>query len=201
MFLFYLLQQKEKSLLYKCFQAQVQDKIDGDWILQVEDDFKLLNINLTFDQIKIQSKFTFKSFVKKRVQAFAFQCLMEDKENNTKCSSVKFEYFKTQEYLLDSRLTTHQKKILFQMRTAVFPVFHNISFLVEDTLCPCCLMSSDTMEHQLRCHIIQSNTQIISKTQVSIKDIFSTSVDVQANLTILFEQAIKRRKIILDHIK
>ena len=75
------------------------------------------------------------------------------------------------------------------MRTAVYPVFENIHFLVEDTKCPCCFMSSDSMEHQLRCSVIQSNTQIISEGNISIKDIFSPNVDVQAKVTILFEQA------------
>ena len=160
---------------------------------------KLLNIDMTFDQIKNQTKFTFRKYVKAKVKYYTFKCLMNEKSKQRKCCNIKFDCLETQEYLLNSCLTTQQKKMLFQMRTAVFPVFENISFLVENTLCPCCSMASDSMEHQLRCPVIQSNTQIISKTGISMDDIFSANVNVQSNVAILFEQAIKRRSIILNH--
>ena len=107
-----------------------------------------------------------------------------------------------QGYLIESPLTTQQKQMLFQMRTLTYPVFANIPFLVKDTRCPCCLLQEDTMEHNLRCFVIQANTQIMScrATNIAISDIFSSEVEKQAKLTVLFDQAIRRRKIILQHI-
>ena len=201
MFLYYLLRQNENSLLYQCFKAQTQEKLPGDWICQVEKDFELLKIDMTYDQIRLCTKFTFQKYIKEKNHKIAFQSLMKEKSNQSKCSNVKFGRLDIQEYLKTSSLTTHQKKILFQMRTGTFPVFTNIKFLVKDTLCPCCLLFEDTMEHQLRCAVINSNTKLICKNRMSISDVFSSQVEKQINITIIFEQAIRGRKIILNHIK
>ena len=42
---------------------------------------------------------------------------------------------------------------------------------------------------------------MIAKGLISIEDIFSKDVDKQAQVTIMFEQSWKRRKILLKHIK
>ena len=201
MYLHYLLRQNEKSLLFKCFKAQTEEKLQGDWICQVEEDFELLNIDMTYDQIRSCTKFTFQKYIKEKNYQIAFQSLMKDKNYQSKCSNIKFERLETQEYLKTSSLTTHQKKLLFQMRTGTFPVFMNIKFQVKDTLCPCCFSFEDTMEHQLRCQIINSNTKLVCKNGMSIGDVFSSRVKEQINITIIFEQAIRRRNIIMNHIK
>ena len=197
-YLHYLMNLNPNSLLFRCLQAQIKDSLPGDWITQVENDFLLLNIQMTFDQIRSCEKGVYKKYIKEKVRKFAFNCLMEDKSKQQKCFSVKFEDLKMQEYLIESPLTTQQKQMLFQMRTLTYPVFANIPFLVKDTRCPCCLLQEDTMEHNLRCFVIQANTQIMRcrATNIAISDIFSSEVEKQAKLTVLFDQAIRRRKII-----
>ena len=51
-YLFYLMNQNPNTLLFRCLQAQIKESLPGDWITQVENDFVLLNIQMTFDQIR-----------------------------------------------------------------------------------------------------------------------------------------------------
>ena len=178
----------------------MNDSLPGDWFLHVKKDLNLLKIEMTFDHIRSFSKFTYKKYIQKKIRMFAFQSLMLEKSSQHKCRDVKFEELKIQEYLISSPLTTRQKEMLFQMRTYTYPVFANIPYLVSDLRCPCCFLEEDTMEHTLRCSVIQANCQLICSTNISITDMFSSKVQDQANVTVMFDQAIRRRRIVLQHI-
>ena len=51
-FLHYLVNLKETELLYKFFNAQAKNPTKGDWILQVLEDLKNLEITSDFNEIK-----------------------------------------------------------------------------------------------------------------------------------------------------
>ena len=201
MFYHYLLNQDEGSVLYKCFFAQCQEPLPGDWILQVKEDFKILNLKISDQEIKQQSKASFHKFIKSRVDSLAFNYLMEEKKKQSKCSYIPYETLKMQDYVLSNEITSFQKKILLQMRTATYPVYVNIKFLVDDISCPCCYSHDDTMEHQLECPVINKNVISVPKNVVSIKQIFSRDVRKQAEITRIFDEATKRRKIIINKNK
>ena len=201
MFYHYLLNQDEDSLLFKCFFAQCQEPLPGDWILQVKEDFKILNLKLSDQEIKQQSKASFHKFIKSQVDTFAFEYLMEEKKKQSKCSSIPYNTLKMQDYVLSNDITSIQKKILLQMRTATYPVYANIKFLVDDILCPCCFSHDDTMSHQIECPVINNNIISVSKNAVSLDQIFSQDVGKQIEITRIFDEATKRRKIIVNKKK
>ena len=119
MFLHYILNQKEDSLLYNCFDAQLKEPMVGNWILQVKNDLVELKINLTFDEINSQSKFTFRKIVKNSVTKRAFSYLMEAKSKQKKCCDIKFDELKIKAYLSTEKLDIRQKRTCFQMRTSI----------------------------------------------------------------------------------
>ena len=126
--------------------------------------------------------------------------IIKEKNKQSKCCSIKFDKLQIQDYLKSDILTTSNKQLLFQLRTASFPVFANIKFMVDDTRCPCCYLKEDTLSHQLECSIIHSGTKQICNTNVHIEDVFSPCVEDQTKITLLFEQSIKRRKIVMKHM-
>ena len=67
MYLFYLVNQEQESILYRCFLAQVNDSLPGDWFLHVKNDLSLLKIEMTFDHIRSFSKFTYKKYIQKKI--------------------------------------------------------------------------------------------------------------------------------------
>ena len=144
-------------MLYKCFEEQSKNELSGDWIKQVRIDLEYLKISYSFEQIKSFSKLTLKKYVKNTVKSRAFQYLKEEKRKQNKCRNVEFEIFEMQGYLKSDLLTTYQKKVCFQLRSSSYPVYANIPFLREDTLCPCCLLFEDTISHQLICSTLHLN--------------------------------------------
>ena len=118
MYYHYLLNQSPDSLLYKCFSEQCSDPLPGDWILQVREDCKVLEINMSSEEIKQLSKVTFQKFVKGRIEKLAFDWLIKEKNKQSKCASISYEKLQMQDYLTSNKFTTHQKKFLLQIRTA-----------------------------------------------------------------------------------
>ena len=201
MYYHYLLNQDVDSLLFKCFLAQCQEPLLGDWILQVKEDFKILNLKISDQEIKQHTKASFHKLIKSRVESLAFEYLMEEKKKQSKCSAISYETLKMQDYVFSNEITSFQKKLLLQMRTATYPVYFNIKFLVDDTLCPCCRLYDDTMAHQLDCIVINNNVISVPNNAVSIEQIFSQDVRKQTEITRIFDEATKRRKIIINKKK
>ena len=56
MFLHYILNEDENSLIFKFFQAQIQNPLPGDWVLTVEQDLHILNLNFNLQSIKCLTK-------------------------------------------------------------------------------------------------------------------------------------------------
>ena len=55
MFLQYLLQQEEDSLLKTFFVAKMENPVKGVWILQVKKDLEEVEINVTMERIQMMS--------------------------------------------------------------------------------------------------------------------------------------------------
>ena len=61
MFLHYILNQNEESLLKKFFNAQIENSTKTDWTSQIKKDLTELGINLEIEDIKLMSKNGFKT--------------------------------------------------------------------------------------------------------------------------------------------
>ena len=96
LFLQYILQQDEESLLHKFFKAQMENPVKGDWAPQVEQDLKDLDIKYSFEEIKSMSKQTFKVKVKSAIKIKAFEWLQSEKNKLKKVKDIVFTKFKMQ---------------------------------------------------------------------------------------------------------
>ena len=63
MFLYHILKQKEISLIYRFFIAQVKYPTHKDWTSQILEDMEELNIDLEFHYISDMSKERFKNII------------------------------------------------------------------------------------------------------------------------------------------
>ena len=73
MFLQYILQQKENSLILNFFKAQNKNPVRGDWSDQIKSDMKEINLQLTLEEIKSLSKESFRLKLKKVIYTAAFK--------------------------------------------------------------------------------------------------------------------------------
>ena len=108
----YLLNQHHDSLLSRCFQAQVENPIPGDFVLHVEKDLAMLGISMSIDQIKSLSRNKFKEYVNLKIRDLAFRNLIEEKNRLSISPNVHYNKFNIQNYLLNENLSIGLKKML-----------------------------------------------------------------------------------------
>ena len=68
MFIHYILNQNEESLMKKFFNAQMENSTKTDWTSQIKKDLTELEINLEIEDIKLMSKNKFKNTLLKRLK-------------------------------------------------------------------------------------------------------------------------------------
>ena len=103
MFLHHVLQQKEDSLIFKFFMAQLNSPTSQDWVVTVLQDIEELDIQLELGSIKDMKKVKFKNIVKEKVKCGAFEYLMDKKaarkSENAKGKLLEYEHLEKSEYL------------------------------------------------------------------------------------------------------
>ena len=109
MFLHYLLQQNEKSLLYSFFQKQHECPSKGDWWLDVQKDLTELKLTTSLDKISKISKLSFKSKIKVAIQEAAFEFLKCSKNEKSKLKDLLYDELTIQKYFNSDDLLTSKK--------------------------------------------------------------------------------------------
>ena len=91
MFLHYLLNESEESLIFKVLKAQVKTQTKNDWINLLKSDLKYLDIYLSIDDIQALSKQQFKTFLHVIIQEKALKYLNNLKNNHSKVSHIQHD--------------------------------------------------------------------------------------------------------------
>ena len=115
-FLHYILRQDEHSLVYNFFKIQSEYSVIGDWADQVKCDLKSINIDLSFEDIKLYSKEQFRELVNGKIKQHAYKWLLSEKDKLSSAKDLHYNKFEVQSYFLSDELTRTQKMLLFQMR-------------------------------------------------------------------------------------
>ena len=79
MFMKYILQQSEDSLIYKFVQLQLQFKTKGDWASTCLLDLEKLHISESLEEIKLMTKNKFRNMLKSRITENALEYLTNKK--------------------------------------------------------------------------------------------------------------------------
>jgi len=100
MYFWNILNKPEDELVKKVFLTQMKFPSKNDWILQIEEDIKSLDINLSHGSIKSMKKLAFKKLLKKKMleKSTEFIFTMKNKENRSK--SKNLNSYKLQSYLI-----------------------------------------------------------------------------------------------------
>ena len=106
-----ILHEDSDSMIYNFLQAQMENPVKGDWILDVKKNLEELKLNLEIEEIMVMSKLKFRKLVLEAVRAKAFSDLLELKSSHKKVKHISYEHFEMQEYLKSRSL--YVKVILF----------------------------------------------------------------------------------------
>ena len=196
MFLHYLLQQDEKSVLYLFLQKQQECPNNGDWWLDVQQDLVDLKLMTSLDEIRRTSKISFKNKVRIAVQEAALEFLNSSKKDKSKLKDLYYDELKIQEYLISDELLTSEKKLLFQLRTRMINVKDNFKHGHVDLVCPLCMTYNDTQQHLLECQSILKDASSLVHPGMKYAELFGKEVRKQVLLTRVFRVNMKIRRTI-----
>ena len=125
MYWWHLVNVDQSELIQKFFTAQKLNKSKGDWIYQLEQDKKYLDMNLSDVDITYYSEDQFRNIVKSRTERFFAKNLDKLRESHSKTENLKFSGFTPASYILSKNLTTEEVQTLFKLRTRMINVKTN----------------------------------------------------------------------------
>ena len=160
MFLFYILKQDPKTMIYKFFTSQKNHGTSKDWVNTVIQDLKDLKIDKNFEDIKLMKKHEFRRIVSKSIQKKAMQILEDKKSIHSKVKHLKHEIFGMQKYLRNNnmKISIEEKQMIFKLRSKVTNVKMNFKGMHEDLKCKICNEEeNETQKHILECKILNNN--------------------------------------------
>ena len=88
----------------------------NDWVVQLNSDLEECNISLSEDEIKKMKKTTFKSFLKRKINAVAKQYIFNLRSKHSKSTNL-LRKNELKDYLTSYKISLEGKKLLFAMKT------------------------------------------------------------------------------------
>ena len=195
-----LLNKPSEELVKRFFEIQKDFSTTDDWILQIEEDKRDLEINISEQSIQIMKKEAFKKLVKQKLNEKAFEFLFKTKEGHSKTKHLKSFLF--QNYLQTENISTKEKKLLFSLRTRSVDVKTNYKnkykFSMQCSLCENASEEESEM-HLLKCIKISQNINPnIDLKNASYKNIFSENIDDQVKITKIFDAVFRTKNSLLN---
>ena len=166
-----ILHRSDEELIKRVYLAQRADTTDGDFCQLVDEDRRLLDLQLTDIQIGSISSFDLKKLVKVKARQASFKYLMDIKETKTKMDNISYmNSFLPQSYLLS--MTREQSSLMVALRTRTLRgIRSDFGNMYVDKQCPlpgcqepdCCTIRRCVLllpgETELSCSHVQSAGQ------------------------------------------
>ena len=191
-YLQYLLQQDENSLLFKFFAAQVRNRKKGDWVSEVLQLFELLEIKITFSEIKSMNKHKYKIYIHDKVRKFAFDQLLSKQKMLSKGKNINYgNTLYTQAYLLPNNiLSVADQQSIFSYRCRMNNLNYNFSNQKVIQYCVC--NEQMTNEHLYNCNMLRKKNKSNSITYFpEYSNIFNGSIFDQKQILNILKQNIE----------
>ena len=175
--------------------------VEGDWVLQIEDDKKLIDIDLSDDTVSKMSKYKFKKLIGKKVKNAALKYLNSIAEGHSKTRKLKKSELKHTGYVKDIRFSVSEVQLLFKLRTRMYPVKDNFKNKYKDKNmnCELCKIEKCTQEHLLKCKVLNSIVPALNGLTTKYDDLFMDT-DKQHSFIKVYSELNQQREILLEAI-
>ena len=124
--------------------------------------------------IERKSKDAFKRLVRSKAKEYALRTLLKKKSQHSKMDNVSYRELKTQNYLLDEKLTTEEKKTAFKYRTRMENYGENYRGGKSQVFCPLCSLHLDNQEQSFQCQVIKDNLNLTR----DVRNLYKENIDV-----------------------
>ena len=192
MFLRYILNEKEESMIKRFFQTQLKNPTKKDWVKTVEEDLKNLKIELNFDEIKKMSKASMKRLLNEAIDRKALQRLNIMKGNHSKVMKINHTKLKMQNYLRanNSKISQNESQIIFKLRSRTTKVKMNYKKMFDNLECNLCREEKESQNHILDCRKIREmkGNDENNEKEIDYKNILGENVKKQRAIAKCFEE-------------
>ena len=163
-----------QSVLEQYHKAHKNFPVKNDWVVQIKEDLTKCKIDLSDEDISKMKKSKFQKIVKSSIHQLSDEYLTTQMEKHTKSENLSLSDA-IQSYLVDVNTTVKQKKLLFLLRSRMFPVKMNFQQSYSDLLCSLCSMEQESQQHLLECEEISNEEELkqcIVSRKISYEDIY-----------------------------
>jgi hypothetical protein len=195
-FLQYILQQEDNSMMSKVLKATRENPIKGDFVKTCTEYLETLDIGLSFEEIRNMSKYQFTKLVKKKTTEAAFKYLMGKKNQpgkQTKIEQVEYETLEIQEYLVEGNKNTELSQLIFKTRGKTLEIKAHKKWKYKDNICVGCERREETEEEFLSCAGLSAVNENISYNLV-----YGKSVEEMMKVAKCVRKRLKTRLKILE---
>ena len=161
-FLYYILNQKEDSMMYKFLKCQLENSSKKDWVTTIKQDLKELKMeNTNFEEIKSMRKTSFENLVKERIKENVLVKLTILKKSHSKVNDIGHVALKIQKYLQPNqvKISKEESQLIFKLRCRVTNIKANLKKAFDNIECDACGEDEETQEHVLKCNELNKNDE------------------------------------------
>ena len=189
LYLKYILEQDEDSILKKSLQLQFEHPNRGDWGSTSLNDLKELEINLSLQEIRTMSKRRFTNILKEKTRNNALVYLI--RKQGIKGKEICYSSLEMSEYLqpINQELTIEPKREFFAVRNCMIDIPNNFSRRDEKYSCIC--GETEEMIHIYNCEMLKKG-----ETELSYQKIFTGNLTQQIQVYKTFKQNLEKREIL-----
>ena len=188
LFLKYILDQNENSLVKQFFILQINQPTKGDWASQIKSDLKQLNITESLEEIKNMTQSNFKGRIKSQILKKSLEYLLEKRKSKGK--EIEYKKLEMAEYLqpINKTLNIENKRKMFAVRTRMVDIKSDFNKKYEKPKCIC--GQFENMEHIWNCQNL--NLDEIETRNYQL--IFNGNITEQIQMFVKFIEKLERYK-------
>ena len=193
-YLHHILIQSEESLIRSFFEQQFQTRKSKDWSTQIVKDLIELDIEMTFEEIRLIKEDSWKSLVKSKSTHYALKYLNSiTGSKSRKYSELRMSGYLTSEYE-DVPLETAKFILKIQSHMVETVKYNFQNYYKPNLLCNLCLLSECNQSHLLNCPKLLGSNQLVTYIPV-YEDIFDDSnPEEQCYIANIMIENLKKKK-------
>ena len=152
----HLLHTEDTEMVSKVYRAQKVKVERNDWISQLEEDKKCLNLTLSDQDVKLMSKSIFKRVVERQLFGYVKMVFENSKNAHSKSQNLPAYTGKPDPYLLSKNLNKEEMVNMFKLKTRMVQVYENFkNGQDKNKWCKMCFLFIEKQEHLGRCSKIR----------------------------------------------
>ena len=198
MYLWKILTVDRNELIFRVFKSQCNSPHQGDWVKQIDNDRKNVELDLDDLEISEMSKTKFKTIVNKKVTNLAIAELNKLKDKHSKSAYLKSDTFAMAPYLADSRFSKRETQVLFRLRSQTLDARMNFGNQFSETLCRVCKLFPETQSHLLQCPEMSPRMKLVCSSSNFDEKLVYGNIDEQLQIIKIYCKILDMRKEILD---